>query len=347
LEIDGRFLPENNPKSDDWQIHFRNDKYTLMISHGGSLNLARFSDNELFSLAEHHGPPILAEPDSNFIQLVAQETEIAVYVNGKPVLYANDTDYSNQNGSGILKLAICNMGITPREVRWSNLKVWDISDLVTESEPVTVNEQARAFAEPILDAIANRSPDYEDYFDNSASGWSIIQSTQGQTGYEEGSYFILGSVGGESAELPKFTDLFLDVDIQLAAGNEGDWSVSLRRWFEDQGSDDPGVCAVMFKPDGQMQVNCCDHNQCLGLAEVEAPLVHSDEGSNRLQIAALADQIAVAINGEWVALVTDPYFTGPPEQRRLRFEVTSTGDEPLRVQYDNLRIWDLSDLERD
>ncbi len=141
LEIDGRFLPEANPENDDWQIQFRKwdfgGFYSFGIRRDGYLNLRRSENNEGFDLAEHYGAPVLAEPDTNHVQIIAVGSETAVYVNGETLFYVDDADYSPQYGVGSINLGVCNLGETVREVRWDNLKVWDIANLSAPAESET------------------------------------------------------------------------------------------------------------------------------------------------------------------------------------------------------------------
>jgi hypothetical protein len=133
LEIDGRFLPGPNPNGDDWQIQFRKwgfgNFYVLIIRQDGRIALVRHGNNEGVNLADYNGSPVLSEPDTNHVQLIASGSETAVYVNGKQVIYIDDPGYTEQYGAGTINLGICNLGESPREVRWDNLKVWDISGL--------------------------------------------------------------------------------------------------------------------------------------------------------------------------------------------------------------------------
>ncbi|MCP4424913.1 MAG: protein kinase [Chloroflexi bacterium] len=138
LEIDGRFLPDDFPNNDDWQIQFRKwgfgNFYVLIISQDGYLNLIRQENGEPVDLAAHGGAPVVAEPDTNHIQIIAVGMETAVYANGEPVFYVDDPGYSDQYGAGSINLGVCNLGDAAREVRWDNLKIWDVSKPSSESK---------------------------------------------------------------------------------------------------------------------------------------------------------------------------------------------------------------------
>lgn len=358
LEIDGRFLPENNPENDDWQIRFRNDKYTLMISHGESLNLAQSSDNDLLSLAEHHGAPILAEPDSNFIQLIAQGTEIAVYVNENPVLYINDADYPDQNDSGSILLALCNMGITPREARWSNLKVWDITDLTLESGNVAANEPTHAFAEPILDAIANQPPDYEDDFSDSTGspGMQTANTSDGfsQVGIVDGELFIKIEPAGDSENnfcagyqnnhaMPLFSDLVIEVDGRFSDGFDDPstwWSVH----FRQNSKPFRRYHVVLYNDkDPKISLHASVESE-IDLGRYWGAPINAGAETDHLQIVAKGSQIAVYTNGEQIIYSADNDYSDQLQEGYVTFQICSANETPRELRLDNLRVWDISDL---
>ncbi len=65
----------------------------------------------------------------NHWQIIAKGSRLAVYVNGEPALYLDDSKFTPEYGSGRFELKVCNVGDAPLDVRWDNWKVWDISKL--------------------------------------------------------------------------------------------------------------------------------------------------------------------------------------------------------------------------
>ena len=61
--------------------------------------------------------------------LIVRGERIGVYANGLPVLYTEDKHFSEKFKTGIFSLSVCNTGTVPVEIRWDNLKLWDISNL--------------------------------------------------------------------------------------------------------------------------------------------------------------------------------------------------------------------------
>ncbi|RMD60916.1 hypothetical protein D6833_08940, partial [Candidatus Parcubacteria bacterium] len=105
--------------------------------------------------------------------------------------------------------------------------------------PGSMADQARAFAEPILQAIADRPPDFEDDFSNPGSGWDIGERgpseddwEYGETGYTDGEYFIAANPGycreARPHLWPEFSDLVLEIDGRFTSGDADVWQVHLR-----------------------------------------------------------------------------------------------------------------------
>ena len=65
----------------------------------------------------------------NHWQIIAKGPQLAVYVNGEPIMYLDDAGFTQDYGSGRLELNVCNEGDVPSDVRWDNLRIWDISRL--------------------------------------------------------------------------------------------------------------------------------------------------------------------------------------------------------------------------
>jgi hypothetical protein len=208
--------------------------------------------------------------------------------------------------------------------------------------------QVRAFAEPILATIADRPPDYRDDFSDPGSGWSLRQSTEGEAGYEDGEYVAVAAPsyisGGESSLLPEFSDFVLEVDGRFVSGDDGHWGVGLRRV---SGFGTAVGYSVMVRPSGRVEIvrRGAGEKWWTSLTSVRETFIKPGYETNHLQIIAKGPQIAVAVNGEWATLVTDPYYTTQLEKGTIRLDANNEdGGAPLRVQWDNLRIWDISDL---
>ena len=61
--------------------------------------------------------------------------------------------------------------------------------------------------------------------------------------------------------------------------------------------------------------------------------------TNHLQIVVKGSQIAVFVNGKAGGFATDPLDGG-----RIAFSVCNFADTSLEARWDNLQIWDITDL---
>jgi len=212
---------------------------------------------------------------------------------------------------------------------------------IAPTSPPSASNEAQAFAEPILAAIDDRPADYEDDFGDSGSGWTLLQTSDVETGYRDGEYFVIASPGystyADSTALPAFADFALEVDGRFVSGDVGYWGASWQ-WGDAQVT---GVLVPFLA--GPVEMVYCEDADCASLGEVRNPALNPVGETNRLQLIVKGSEIAVAINGEWQVLATDLYYT-TDEGRRVRLEVLNSGASPLEVRWDGLEIWDITDL---
>jgi serine/threonine protein kinase len=212
---------------------------------------------------------------------------------------------------------------------------------IAPTSPPSVSDKAQAFAEPILVAIDDRPADYEDNFGDSGSGWTLLQTSDVETGYQDGEYFVVASPGystyADSSALPAFADFALEVDGRFASGDVGYWGASWQ-WGDARVT---GVLVPFLA--GPVEMVYCEGADCASLGEVRNPALNPVGETNRLQLIIKGSEIAVAINGEWQVLATDLYYT-TDEGRRVRLEVLNSGASPLEARWDSLKIWDITDL---
>jgi hypothetical protein len=209
------------------------------------------------------------------------------------------------------------------------------------TSPPSASDKAQAFAESILAGIGARSPDYEDGFGDPGSGWTLVKTSDIETAYQDGEYVVITSPNypafADSTSLPAFADFVLEVDGRFAAGEVGYWGASWQ-WGDAQ------VTSVLLPfLAGPVQMVHCEGADCSSLGDIRNPALNPVSETNHLQIIVKGAEIAVAINGEWQVLATDLHYT-TDEGRRTRFDVVNSGTSPLEVRWDNLKIWDITDL---
>jgi hypothetical protein len=139
LEIDGRFV---EVKEGFWSVQFRAWADHATNTFGYYQVLFEFDKGPRWKIDRHtnenEGAPILAELtglpmeaglQTNHLKIVAVGPQIALYLNGEPAMFANDPGFDERYERGWFRLGTCNEDDTPVEVRWDNIRVWDISGL--------------------------------------------------------------------------------------------------------------------------------------------------------------------------------------------------------------------------
>ena len=220
--------------------------------------------------------------------------------------------------------------------------------VIPPTAPSTPNP-VRAFAEPILAAIANQPPTWSDDFGNPGSGWSTTSSSDGAWGYQDGQYFIEALRPGpdsshccyvqQPGSVPSFSDFVLEIDGRLESFSEGGfWSVLFRdTWTGSSG----GLYHVNVYANGQVDLGRLLKSGHTQFVIARSPSIKAGNEMNHVQIIARGPRIAVYVNGEPALLVYDETVSGAGE---IFLNGRTYTTSPLRVQFDNLKVWDISKL---
>ncbi|MBN1810232.1 MAG: protein kinase [Anaerolineae bacterium] len=208
-----------------------------------------------------------------------------------------------------------------------------IQDLLSGETPAA---DARAFADPVLAAIAGQEPDYADDFSDPASGWPVQSNARQETGYENGVYNVLIKTANTGSglymdELHGFDDFVAQVDVRWVDGVSGNTGFLWR--FEQ---DDPCYGAWIAAPTRSWGMwNRTNTMENGGGSD------HILEGQewNHLTLIVKGEKIALYVNGEPIAFASDDLcHTGG-----VQFNVHA-GEPNVHVQIDNLKVWDIYDL---
>lgn len=197
------------------------------------------------------------------------------------------------------------------------------------------------FADPILAAIANRAPDYQDDFSDPSSGWAI-QTTNGESGYVSGEYFLRTDdsqnayiSSNSSYAVPSYTDMAFDLESSFETGQiSGHFQILFRRNFSNGNWAD--VYVSIFS-DGRID---------LGWQPGETLVTKriSPASSYHTQIIMLNNEIAVYVNDEPLIYYDTSNLAPSPAANTIRFIAATHDEKSLEVRMDNLKIWDISNL---
>jgi hypothetical protein len=234
--------------------------------------------------------------------------------------------------------------------------VWDISGISFE----TSADQIRSFANPILTAIANKTPDYQDDFNNPNSGWPDESTPDGdQWGYVERTYSLTvtrryrNPTGDSCLDIkpntePQFSDFVWEASAQFVTDSPG----SLHIFFRDmpptsQHPIDTSYFMGLF-PDGTFFLHKnLNTNQVNQINMVEGPFTPpllTGTGKNRLLLIAQKSKMAVYANDQPLVLINDTTWQAGNIFLQFGACNNSESDTPLQVRFDDLKVWNITDL---
>lgn len=199
-------------------------------------------------------------------------------------------------------------------------------------------EQARAFAEPILQAIANRPPDYEYDFNETENGWISGVEESSTRGYVDGEYFVTvkpsGGTGAGPGQDFVFSDFVAELDARiLKATDPGGWGFI----FREQPFPQSFRYHINFNSSGLSLF--LDTGSYTDLFYLQGTPVQPAPGTNHLLVIAKGPNIAIYVNGELVTVVNDTTLSSGTVSLGIH-----AGEQETEVRFDNFKIWDVSDL---
>ncbi len=178
LMVDSRQVSGSYPSVQvlDWGLDYLHCSF-FIGSGEAHWHLEKHVGDQWYPGPEGSGDVVSPMGETNHILIVVRGPKVAVYLNDAPLAYVEDQDFDVPYEKW---LSFACGGQPDMVCEFDNVKLWDISALVLPGEtpaPIrtpTPTDQARAFAEPILAAIADRPPDFEDDFATADKGWDLV-----------------------------------------------------------------------------------------------------------------------------------------------------------------------------
>ncbi len=330
MEFDARVISAGHGSI---YVHFRvqeKNVYAAEVAPEGWMRLATQTISDDTLLAETRVSPIKPN-EVNRVRIIAKGPRIALYLNDRAVLMA-DKEFTDQGG---IILGIWNGSSTPMQVNFDNFKVWHITPSLLSTEPLTPQaEQARAFAEPILQAIAERKPDFEDDFSTGGRGWRSSESYRIENGSLEISVPEGETYGGAQHSQMWASDFVFQVDAQADVLERDSYvGIQLR-------GNIPGSYSVSLYPQQQGSWMIYDHGDGTALAQGSAPDVVAMGQWMKVVIIARGSQFAVLVNDQPIAYFVDD--TIPDGQNALN--AGGPGGGRADVKFDNVKFWNLENV---
>jgi hypothetical protein len=221
---------------------------------------------------------------------------------------------------------------------------------------------ATDFAQPILNAIEHQTPRFQDDFSDGNSNWAIGkqgenlgpatplptpnpgQRAVGETGYVEGEYFTTAEpnscLGGTNSRIGEVQDFVAEFDARFASGVDGGWNFQFRI-----NGDRLYAFGVAITPSyfgGQK----CESGMCgKEFGTYSGSQIKGGSEWNHMVFIVRSAVIAVYANGMPIVYVEDKAFSEKFKTGTFSLSVcNNTGNVPVETRWDNLKIWDISDL---
>ena len=217
-----------------------------------------------------------------------------------------------------------------------------------------------SFAEPILKAIENQQPRFQDDFSNPNSGWQIgevnvvhswsqatppvpVDHSVGERGYIDGEYFIVAEkscVGTEpNPHVGAYLDFVVEFDVRFFSGAFGNWGILFRK--NDKGTYNfigfPASHTVMF-----MKADQTNPGGTV-LATYSGNQIKSGKEWNHMLLIVRGGKMAAYANGTPILYAEDKNITDDFKLGRLAVH-SCTERTPPEVRWDNMKIWDIYGL---
>lgn len=146
----------------------------------------------------------------------------------------------------------------------------------------------------------------------------------------------------EETDLPDFA---ADVDLRFVSGNNGCWRFNFRNYTRKNYSK---IYTAEIATNGSLGIissEIWDEQKTDNILFQEiAPSFRKGNVTNHLKVIAKGPQIAVFINEELAALITDPNYAPKNAGGKFSLGISSKSNIPIRAQIDNLKIWDIAKL---
>jgi len=191
------------------------------------------------------------------------------------------------------------------------------------------------FADPVLAAIADRPPDFQDNFDNNSSGWRHLETNPcGQRIKIVEGELVFTDCRGNHANTA-YSDFVLELDARFlpeTKSNQAAWYVQFRDGIYYLSVNMYGL--IYFVTDGKERI------------DLEIPIsAKSGPATNHLLLIAKGSQIAFYFNG-----APFYYTNGASYTTQKGIVIGCWGESPTNlsrpcvVAFDNFKIWNISDL---
>jgi hypothetical protein len=222
------------------------------------------------------------------------------------------------------------------------------------------------FAEPILKAIENQPPKFQDDFSDPNSNWIVGKQTMnlppegevtnpgmyqdGETGYLNGEYFTIAApktcIGGFNSRVGVYQDFVAEFDVRFISGSEGDWEFHFH--MQDSPRSELYTLNLIIHTDYlEFQKSVKGESpETWGVGRTPGGEMEGGLESNHIILIVRGTEMAVYANGVPVLHILDTPYSEKSTTGEFSLVTCHMGNdpagEPVEARWDNLKLWDIS-----
>jgi hypothetical protein len=292
------------------------------------------------------------------LKLISAGDQFAIYLEDEPLAYFQDSGLSGkENALG----AFAAYSYNELQVDIDNIKFWNLDEVRIISSTVTPTPTTTPlpswvtdFAEPILDSIQERAPDFEDDFSQGQPDWQFntgqyASGLDGENNAMEISNGVMqmsvepGWVGFAIQPAMQFNDFIMQVDVNLENLADQNGGAAEIGWRGDQERGDDGMVVFSLFRSGNWLVTY--------QGDVASDLasgwqsIRFKPGSSEITIISLGTEFAIYLNDTPLTYIDD---VGQPPGAEIGLNLWAppyTNQNTSVIEYDNIKIWNLDDMD--
>ena len=292
------------------------------------------------------------------LKLISAGDQFAIYLEDEPLAYFQD---SNLTGKENALGAFAAYSYNELQVDIDNIKFWNLDEVRIISSTVTPTPTTTPlpswvtdFAEPILDSIQERAPDFEDDFSQWQPDWQFntgqyASGLDGENNAMEISNGVMqmsvepGWVGFAIQPAMQFNDFIMQVDVNLENLADQNGGAAEIGWRGDQERGDDGMVVFSLHRSGNWLVTY--------QGDVASDLasgwqsIRFKPGSSEITIISLGTEFAIYLNDTPLTYIDD---VGQPPGAEIGLNLWAppyTNQNTSVIEYDNIKIWNLDGVD--
>jgi hypothetical protein len=207
--------------------------------------------------------------------------------------------------------------------------------IVSSSTPQP--EWVTRFAQPILDAIALRAPDFQDDFDDKSGGWQRGNWCAAWRVKYQDDALVVENCEAHRSHID-YPDFVIELDGRFLKATTGDASWAIN--FRDMDDGFANYSFSIYKTLGTVGFGGFGRGSANDFYSFEHAAQAGYE-TNHILVIAKGSEFAFYVNGKPLHYVKDTKYPWGEIQLQVSGD---SNDRPSIVAFDNFKLWDISDI---